>query len=126
MLQASTKEDATKASIAATKIQANFRGYRVRKRLKESRNGESETRNGEDERYREESSEGKLEGGSSSLKKSNGGQESLEEKSAIKIQARVRGFLVRKKQQTARLAATKIQAGFRGFQIRKLLKQTEQ
>lgn len=53
-------------------------------------------------------------------------QESLEEKSAIKIQAGVRGFLVRKRQQTARLAATKIQAGFRGFKTRKLLKQTEQ
>lgn len=53
-------------------------------------------------------------------------QESLEEKSAIKIQARVRGYLVRKKQQTARLAATKIQAGFRGFKTRKLLKQSEQ
>lgn len=119
MLQASTKEDAAKA---ATKIQANFRGYRVRKRLKESRNEESNSRNGENGPY----SEGKREEESSSLKKSNGGQESLEEKSAIKIQARVRGFLVRKKQQTARLAATKIQAGFRGFQIRKLLKQTEQ
>lgn len=45
-----------------------------------------------------------------------------EEKCATKIQAGVRGFLVRKKQKLAADAAVKIQAGFRGFRARKQLK----
>ena len=78
---------------AATKIQAGFRGYRVRKQMKQTRDGDKG-------------------------KKSSG---SLEDKSATKIQANVRGFLVRKKQKIATDAATKIQAGFRGFKTRKEL-----
>lgn len=50
----------------------------------------------------------------------------LEDKSATKIQAGVRGFLVRKRQQAEQAAATRIQAGFRGFRTRKLLKQSGQ
>jgi myosin heavy subunit len=45
----------------------------------------------------------------------------LEDESATKIQAGVRGFLVRKRHQAERAAATRIQAGFRGFRARKLL-----
>lgn len=47
----------------------------------------------------------------------------LEERSATKIQAGVRGFLVRKRQQAARTAAIRIQAGYRGFRARKTLKE---
>lgn len=109
---------------AATKIQAGFRGYRVRKQLKENvNNGPSNNqlniqtnrasvkRNGE-------------------LKEQNGvvsvplvQEKNIdEEKCATKIQASVRGFLVRKKQKIEANAATKIQAGFRGFRTRKQLK----
>ncbi|XP_036226953.1 abnormal spindle-like microcephaly-associated protein homolog [Bactrocera oleae] len=42
-----------------------------------------------------------------------------EDQCATKIQASVRGFLVRKKQKIATDAATKIQASFRGFKARK-------
>lgn len=49
----------------------------------------------------------------------------MEDKSATKIQAGVRGFLARKKYKVANEAATKIQAGFRGFKVRKELKQQE-
>ncbi|XP_015609579.1 neuromodulin [Cephus cinctus] len=100
-----------KANTAATKIQAGFRGYRVRKQLKESK---------EDDK--------KVEGNATSpppLKKQDT-RAALEEKSATKIQAGVRGFLVRKRQQAAQAAATRIQAGFRGFRTRKLLKQNGQ
>lgn len=54
----------------------------------------------------------------------NGGK-SVEDRSATKIQAGFRGFLVRKKQKIATDAAVKIQAGFRGFKTRKELKQCE-
>lgn len=50
---------------------------------------------------------------------------SLEDNSAAKIQAGVRGFLVRKRQKVATEAATKIQASFRGFKTRKDLKTTK-
>lgn len=122
----------TKASVAATRIQANFRGYRVRKRLKELHPDlelkSSDTavldREREQRRRRNERLEG--EGGRSAIpSEENAAKESLEEQSATKIQARVRGFLVRKRQQIAQVAATRIQAGFRGFRTRKLLKQSE-
>ncbi|XP_076283926.1 uncharacterized protein LOC143210697 [Lasioglossum baleicum] len=120
-------EDSTKASMAATKIQANFRGYRVRKRFEESKKnvkGNSQLSNvivRECEQTQDEYEQGEAE--SSIPMKEN---ISLEEKSATKIQAGVRGFLVRKRQETARAAATRIQAGFRGFKTRKLLKQNGQ
>lgn len=108
---------------AATKIQAGFRGYRVRKQLKQTGNdnlasGQSNQRNTTNATaYRNER-----------LEEANGGQrfktsKSLDkEKCATKIQAGIRGFLVRKKQRVAADAAVKIQAGFRGFRARKQLK----
>lgn len=98
---------------AATKIQAGFRGYRVRKQLKKTpktpaidgHHHHESTNNGRRNVY------GKI-----------GKSIGQEEKSATKIQAGVRGFLVRKKQKLAADAATKIQAGFRGFKTRKDLK----
>ncbi|XP_076666409.1 uncharacterized protein LOC143368000 [Andrena cerasifolii] len=129
----SNAENMTKANVAATRIQANFRGYRVRKRLKELNQDlglESSgtavlDREREQRRLRKERLEGG--GGRSTIpSEENAAKESLEEQSATKIQARVRGFLVRKRQQIAQVAATRIQAGFRGFRTRKLLKQCEQ
>lgn len=85
---------------AATRIQASFRGYRVRKTLRVTRpNSQKRDEHGE-----------------------NATGVNLEEKSATKIQAGIRGFLVRKKQKLASEAATKIQASFRGFKTRKDLK----
>ncbi|XP_028981779.1 abnormal spindle-like microcephaly-associated protein homolog [Diachasma alloeum] len=104
-----------KANSAATKIQANFRGYRVRKQLKENRPPSRQEENG----IRD------ITGGKKALKRQDT-KNSLEEKSATKIQAGVRGFLVRKRNQVAQAAATRIQAGFRGFRTRKQLKQTGQ
>ncbi|XP_076235429.1 uncharacterized protein LOC143179891 isoform X2 [Calliopsis andreniformis] len=103
-------EDMAKASIAATKIQANFRGYRWKGRLMEEKAVKVE----------------KTKERSSIVKNENVMRELLEEKSATKIQAQVRGFLVRKRQQMAQAAATKIQASFRGFRTRRLLKRNEQ
>ncbi|XP_076638282.1 uncharacterized protein LOC143350215 [Colletes latitarsis] len=121
MLQ-NSDQDMTKANVAATKIQANFRGYRVRKRMKESNKEARLESSGAVDRERKQ----REDDDSSNLEKRDAVAESLEDKSATKIQARVRGFLVRKKQQIAREAATRIQAGFRGFKTRKLLKQNEQ
>lgn len=93
---------------AATKIQANFRGYRVRKQLKDTSPivTNAETVDGNIETSKID--------GDVKLKE--------EDKSATKIQAGVRGFLVRKKQKLATDAATKIQSTFRGFKTRKDLK----
>ena len=108
-----TIEEEMKANNAATKIQAGFRGYRVRKQMKETTkrgNGGSE-----------------IEDPSSPLPLKRGdSRTSLEEKSATKIQAGIRGFLVRKRHQQEQQAATRIQAGFRGFRTRKALKQKGQ
>lgn len=88
---------------AATKIQAGFRGYRVRKQMRHNPNiNEQSTNYG----VRRVTSQNSLD----------------KEKCATKIQARVRGFLVRRQQQIATDAATKIQAGFRGFRTRKQLR----
>lgn len=102
---------------AATKIQAGFRGYRVRKQMRQGSKGGS----------------GSSSVAGQSCDLASGSQQrsprigkkfgvTLEEKSATKIQAGVRGFLVRKRQKTATDAATKIQASFRGFKTRKELK----
>ncbi|KAI4495457.1 hypothetical protein M0802_008671 [Mischocyttarus mexicanus] len=106
-----------KANTAATKIQANFRGYRVRKQLKDTNPQLSKRQQSDDESSTSSST--------STLKRQNT-REALEEKSATKIQAGIRGFLVRKRQQAEQLAATRIQAGFRGFRTRKLLKENGQ
>lgn len=109
---------------AATRIQAQFRGYRVRKQLKQNCNGNLasgqsnqrsiNTNNAtsyRNERFEEKN--GQRFKSSKSLDK---------EKCATKIQAGFRGFLVRKKQRVAADASVKIQACFRGFRARKQLK----
>lgn len=99
---------------AATKIQANFRGYRVRKQMKDTpgMNDEHGTRaistNASDIAV--------------AAKKGVIVVAGEEEKSATKIQAGVRGFLVRKKQKLASDAAVKIQSSFRGFKARQEFK----
>ncbi|KOC63353.1 hypothetical protein WH47_04802 [Habropoda laboriosa] len=92
------EDDGTaKASVAATKIQANFRGYCVRKRLENLRKGEQLKCLDNREKSKRHRSEEKEER-SSILNEQKTTRESLEEKSAVIIQARVRGFLVRKRQ----------------------------
>ncbi|XP_051166726.1 abnormal spindle-like microcephaly-associated protein homolog [Leptopilina boulardi] len=110
-------DEEMKANKAATKIQAGFRGYRVRKQLKESNkiNNDSDYDDVMSNSY-----------SPPSLKCCDDLKNSLEEKSATKIQAGIRGFLVRKRHQQEQQAATRIQAGFRGFRTRKLLKQKGQ
>lgn len=102
---------------AATKIQAGFRGYRVRKQLKQTSNGNLATnqRNSSNP-YRQE----RIDEANGQRFKANKPMD--KEKCATKIQAGIRGFLVRKKQRVAENAAIKIQAGFRGFRARKQLK----
>lgn len=101
---------------AAIKIQAGFRGYRVRKQLKQTTNGNLATnQRNSNNGYRNDR-----------IDESNGqrykAKQLDKEKCATKIQAGIRGFLVRKKQRVAENAAIKIQAGFRGFRARKQLK----
>ncbi|KAK3926797.1 Helicase SKI2W [Frankliniella fusca] len=144
---ASLPSDMKTAEAAATKIQAGFRGYKVRRQLREQSQDQSLADAGED---------GHVTGGSAA---SNGGQsqhlgqhagqqqcrsvgahheqrdmlesehglegldEELLQRSAARIQAGVRGFLVRRRQHNAALAAAKIQAGFRGYRARRDLKQ---
>ncbi|XP_057665492.1 putative uncharacterized protein DDB_G0282133 isoform X2 [Diorhabda carinulata] len=72
---------------AATKIQAGFRGYQVRKQLK-LKNGSS------DMNTRKSSMKSKSSGSDTSKSQSS----DLEQQSAVKIQAGVRGFLVRRRQ----------------------------
>lgn len=124
-----------KANTAATKIQANFRGYRVRKQLKDSthRRRQPQHHHQQQQQHQDQQNQrldqGKRQNRSKSkesLLKRQNTREVLEEKSATKIQAGIRGYLVRKRQQVAQAAATRIQAGFRGFRTRKLLKQNGQ
>ena len=81
---------------AAVKIQAGYRGYRVRKQLKNKKS--KNYQNGQSKDY------------------------ALEEKSAAQIQAAWKGFRARRQLKCAKEAATKIQASFRGFRTRKELK----
>lgn len=128
--------DAMKANKAATKIQANFRGYRVRKQLKEStqrrrqqssqqQQQQRQKQQGQHQDQQQQQKREQSKPKETFLKRQNT-REALEEKSATKIQAGIRGFLVRKRQQAVQAAATRIQAGFRGFRARKLLKQNGQ
>lgn len=135
MSQAPSEEaDEMKANTAATKIQANFRGYRVRKQLKESSTSQrrrqqpsqqQQPKKIEQRDQQQRKSREQTKPKDAFLKRQNT-REALEEKSATKIQAGIRGFLVRKRQQAVQAAATRIQAGFRGFRTRKLLKQNGQ
>lgn len=88
---------------AAVKIQAGWKGYRVRKQLRNSRKSKGSQQNGSSRRKSSENS-------------------TIEERSAVKIQAGWKGFKIRKELKCAREAATKIQASFRGFRLRKELK----
>lgn len=85
---------------AATRIQAQWKGYRVRKQLRNSRKMKNGQQNGHNWI----------------------GEKTIEEKSATKIQASWKGFKIRKELQNCRIAATKIQAGWKGFKTRKELK----
>lgn len=102
---------------AATKIQAGFRGYRVRKQMRQG------PRSGGSSGSGNVSAAGPSTGSAGPQRSPRVTKKpTLEENSATKIQAGVRGFLVRKRQKTAADAATKIQASFRGFKTRKDLK----
>ncbi|XP_012537996.1 transcription factor SPT20 homolog isoform X2 [Monomorium pharaonis] len=117
-----------KANTAATKIQANFRGYRVRKQMKEAtqRRRQQQHQHQQQNQQDHQSNQQEYTKPKEHLLKRQSTREALEEKSATKIQAGIRGFLVRKRQQAVQAAATRIQAGFRGFRTRKLLKQNGQ
>jgi hypothetical protein len=84
---------------AATRIQAQWKGYRVRKQLRNSRKMKNGQSNGH----------GRI----------SGEKTSIEEKSATKIQAQWKGFKIRKELQNCKIAATKIQAGWKGFKAGK-------
>lgn len=109
---------------AAVKIQAGFRGYRVRKQLKQNYNGNlasvqsNQCNLNNMTAYRNERSIDDTMNG----QRFKANKQLDKEKCATKIQAGIRGFLVRKKQKVAADAAVKIQAGFRGFRARKQLK----
>ncbi|XP_052865371.1 abnormal spindle-like microcephaly-associated protein homolog [Anopheles cruzii] len=104
---------------AATKIQAGFRGYRVRQQLRQGGKGGGTMANGGPMTG---SASGAAVSGRNATGAVAGSSGTVEDKSATKIQANVRGFLARKKQKMASDAATKIQASFRGFKTRKELK----
>ncbi|EDW58910.1 abnormal spindle-like microcephaly-associated protein homolog [Drosophila virilis] len=126
---------------AAIKIQAGFRGYRVRKQLyRLSKSNSSRTNGHLSQRYANQHSSGvrrqqrqqhphinDFMEENQQLPKAADGQHapvmsdvsSVENRSATKIQAGFRGFLVRKKQKIATDAAVKIQSSFRGFKARK-------
>ncbi|KAH8368963.1 hypothetical protein KR200_000310 [Drosophila serrata] len=127
---------------AAIKIQAGFRGYRVRKQIHRNnkssgsvtnRLSNSNTRRNQRQRpqnnalMENQGNPFRPSNATSNDPKANGenGGKSVEDRCATKIQAGFRGFLVRKKQKIATDAAVKIQAGFRGFKARKELKQCD-
>lgn len=100
---------------AAARIQAGFRGYRVRKQLKQAKKlKENKSQNGHANDQHSSSSHPTSQG-------QRGNVRQIEEVSATKIQAGIRGFLVRKRQKLEKDAAVKIQANFRGFKTRKEL-----
>ncbi|KAM7360320.1 uncharacterized protein ACRADG_004814 [Cochliomyia hominivorax] len=132
---------------AAIKIQAGFRGYRVRKQLTVSPHSRNIS-NGYQGlnsilRRQQRHHHSGMSQNQSPINISNGvttsapaqlreqrsdniESASMEDRCATKIQAGVRGFLVRKKQKAAADAATKIQAGFRGFKARKEIQKIKQ
>lgn len=98
---------------AAVKIQAGFRGYRVRKQLSKPKS------------HRRHSRKMSAANGTDVIVNNVDASSTVEDKCATKIQAGVRGFLARKKYKAVNEAATKIQAGFRGFKVRKEMKRQE-
>ena len=112
-----SRQDIKAANTAASKIQAGFRGYKVRKQLRENN---IDNKNGP----RSQGSRPQSANQNAEAKEIPAGD--IEERSATKIQASVRGYLVRKKRQTERDAAVKIQAGFRGYKARRDVKARRQ
>ncbi|XP_054743932.1 abnormal spindle-like microcephaly-associated protein homolog [Anastrepha obliqua] len=109
---------------AAIKIQAGFRGYRVRKQMQHQ--PQANAPNGQSQRCQQKIQEPfhtsiniPTPQNITSTSSSNRSTPDIENRCATKIQASVRGFLVRKQQKVAINAATKIQASFRGFKARK-------
>lgn len=115
-----TRQDIKTANTAASKIQAGFRGYKVRKQLRE--NTEDKKNGPRNQGSRPQSVNQKEEAEATNQTPAG----DVEERSATKIQASVRGYLVRKRRQVERDAAVKIQAGFRGYQARRGLKARQQ
>ncbi|XP_065206122.1 calponin homology domain-containing protein DDB_G0272472-like isoform X2 [Planococcus citri] len=95
-----TRKSIQISASAATKIQAHFRGYKVRKSIKRS------------------SSLNDLRDSASSSTSNLSTQPDLEKKVA-KIQAGVRGYLVRKRHSLQNSAAAKIQINYRKYKSRK-------
>ncbi|KAH8383866.1 hypothetical protein KR009_010929 [Drosophila setifemur] len=121
---------------AAIKIQAGFRGYRVRKQIHKSTKSSKSTQSSSSRRNQRQRPQNNAlmenqgngprpNGGDPKAKGVENGGKTVEDRSATKIQAGFRGFLVRKQQKIAKDAAVKIQAGFRGFKARKELKQCD-
>ncbi|XP_063919497.1 putative leucine-rich repeat-containing protein DDB_G0290503 isoform X1 [Zophobas morio] len=81
---------------AATKIQAGFRGYQVRKQLKNKISSPGDISN--QRRSSRRKSSGRLTESGRIIQKKSKSPSDLEEKSAVKIQAGIRGFLVRRRQ----------------------------
>lgn len=119
---------------AAIKIQAGFRGYRVRKQLyrlnksgtnissssssNRSKGRQSSSRPSALRRQQQQQQRAMEERLQQDGQQTTDGQ-TVEDRCATKIQAGFRGFLVRKKQKIATDAAVKIQSSFRGFKARK-------
>ena len=112
-----TRQDIKAANTAASKIQAGFRGYKVRKQLRENTVDNKNGPRNQGSRPQSANQETEADDVPAS---------DIEERSAAKIQAGVRGYLVRKRRQTERDAAVKIQAGFRGYQARREVKARKQ
>lgn len=109
---------------AAVKIQAGFRGYRVRKHIYDPRKSFRRQPHSHARTHVNDLMEERQK----CLNKTVDGQPfpasteykaSMEDRCATKIQAGFRGFIVRKKQKLAADAAVKIQSSFRGFKARK-------
>jgi len=112
-----SRQDIKAANTAASKIQAGFRGYKVRKQLRENT---IDNKNGP----RSQGSRPQSANRDTEVKQIP--TSDIVERSATKIQANVRGYLVRKKRQTERGAAVKIQAGYRGYKARREVKARRQ
>ncbi|XP_068085932.1 abnormal spindle-like microcephaly-associated protein homolog [Anabrus simplex] len=113
------------AEKAATTIQANFRGYRVRKQLRSTskKNGprrRSSSRSTQTPTMQSAPPTATAVDQPVTAERGSGSDQEVNQKemAVIKIQAGVRGFLVRKRKQTENAAAIKIQAQYRAFRER--------